>query len=74
MPPRTLHDEMAVVRVSDEARDLFRDFADQHGVSVSALLESFARRLPPPETKLWPRLRDAVEEARAIDVERRRRG
>jgi hypothetical protein len=58
--------------MSDEARDRWKRFADHHGVSVSALLEAMAEALPhPPES---PELIAVIEEARAIDVERRRRG
>lgn len=62
-----------MVKTSDEARELLRDFGERHGVSVAALLEALARRLPVGED-LPGFLADAVEEARAIDVERRRRG
>lgn len=64
---------VAVLKSSDEARDLFREFAEANGVSVSALLEAIARRLPPPD-RLTPHHTAVVEEARAIDAERRRRG
>lgn len=63
-----------MLKTSDEARDLLRDFAESNGISVSALLEAIARRLPPPAGDLTPRDREVVEEARAIDAERRRRG
>lgn len=63
-----------MVKISDDARDMLRDFAERHAVSVAALLEAFARRLPPAGVELHERLAAAVEEARAIDVERRRRG
>jgi hypothetical protein len=65
---------VAVVRISDDARDQWKDYADRHGVSVSALLEAMAERLPPPDSELDPRMVAVIEEARAIDVERRRRG
>jgi hypothetical protein len=65
---------VAIVRVSDEARDQWKDFADRYGVSVSALLEAMSLRLPPPAVELDPRMVAVIEEARAIDVERRRRG
>ena len=62
-----------MLKTSDEARELWRDFGGRHGVSVAALLEAFGRRLPTGD-KLPPDLAEAVEEARAIDVENRRRG
>lgn len=61
-----------MVRVSDEAREQWKDFADRHGVSVSALLEAMAETLPREVDD--PALLRVIEEARAIDVERRRRG
>lgn len=64
--------EVAVVRMSDEARDKWTEFATKHGVTVSALLEAAADTLIPNEND--PRMRAMIEEARAIDVERRRRG
>lgn len=63
---------MALVRMADEARDMFRDFAERNGVSVSSLLEAIARRLPPPG-KPSPHHAEVISEARAIDAERRRR-
>lgn len=63
---------VAVVRMSDDARDQWKSCAGRHGVSVAALLEAVAAVLPAETTD--PRLLAIVEEARAIDVERRRRG
>lgn len=63
---------MAVVRTSDDARDLFTEFARRHGVSVSALLEAIARRLPVGDD-ITPHHAEMVSEAKAIDAERRRR-
>lgn len=63
---------MAVVKTSDEARDLLRDFAEKHGITVSALLEAIARRLPVGQD-LTPHHGAVVSEARSIDAERRRR-
>lgn len=62
-----------MVRLDDGARDLFREFANAHGVTVSALLEAIARRLPPPGT-VSEHHSAVIEEARSIDVERRQRG
>lgn len=57
--------------VSDEARDGWQQFAAAHGVSVTALIEAIGIRLadmePPGD---WSAI---IEEARAIDAERRRR-
>lgn len=63
---------MAVVKTSDEARDLLRVFAEKHGITVSALLEAVARRLPGGEGISAHHI-EVVSEARAIDAERRRR-
>jgi hypothetical protein len=65
---------VAVIRTSDDARDLLTAFANAHGVTVSALLEAIARRLPPDGGALSPDHVEIVSEARAIDVERRSRG
>lgn len=59
--------------MGDDARDLFTEFAALHGISVSALLEAIARRLPVTD-ELSAQQEEIVSEARAIDVERRRRG
>jgi hypothetical protein len=59
--------------MSDDARDQWKEFADRHGISVSALLEASAALLPTEPVK-DPRVLAVIEEARAIDVERRRRG
>lgn len=61
-----------MVRIDDEARDAWKAFADRHGVTVAALLEVIGLGLPDGE--LGPVLVAVVEQARAIDVERRRRG
>jgi hypothetical protein len=66
--------EVAVVRMSDDARDLWKDFADRQGVTVAGLLEAMAVVLPPEGAVLDPRMVAVIEEAQAIDVERRRRG
>lgn len=62
-----------MLKTSDEAREMWRDFGGRHGVSVAALLEAFGRRLP-VDDELSPEMAAAVEEARSIDVENRRRG
>lgn len=61
---------MAVVRLDDGARDRFRDYAAEQGVSVSALLEAIARRVHSGRVDMA----EAVLEARSIDAERRSRG
>ena len=63
---------MAVVRVSDEARELWTAFAQSHGVTVSALLEAAAQVLVVNQDD--PRMVAVIAAARAIDVDRRRRG
>lgn len=59
-------------RVSVEAREGFERIAGEHGVNVTALLEAlglaFQKGQPPAA---W--LRQVLEEARAVEVERRRR-
>ena len=62
-----------MLKTSDEARELWRAFGERHHASVAALLEAFARRLPTGD-KLPPDLAETIAEARAIDVENRRRG
>lgn len=63
---------VAVVRTSDDARDLLRDFAEQHGIAVSWLLEALARRLP-VGGDLNPFFEAVVSEARAIGNDSRRK-
>lgn len=60
-----------MVRTSDDARDLLVQFAEENGITVSALLEAFARCLQRDRANVY--VADCVEEARSIDVERRRR-
>lgn len=60
-------------RLSDEAADGWHQFADLHGVSVSALLEAFGRALAAAVEGREPRLAEVVDEARVIDTERRKR-
>lgn len=62
-----------MVRVGDGARDLFRDFAEAHGVTVAALLEAIAVRLPMDGRELNESQAAVVEAARVIDADRRRR-
>lgn len=61
------------VSISDEARQAWRDFAAEHGVSITGLAECVGMSFPPPGTVLPPLLRSAVEAARDLDVERRSR-
>lgn len=61
-----------MVRTSEDARDAWKAYAEDHGVSLAALLEALANQLPGRNGRLD--LRAAVDEARAIDVEGRRRG
>lgn len=60
--------------MSDDARDQWTEFARSMGVSVSAFLEACGNALPKPGDELDPRMVAVIEEARAIDAERRRRG
>lgn len=62
--------------LSDDAHDEWHDFAAENGVSVSALLESFAYRILDYEsndTGLKEALTQAVRDARKLDAQRRRR-
>jgi hypothetical protein len=62
------------VFLSQEAFDGLREFADAQHVTVSALIEAIGRVLSTvDETRIPPLLRRAVQEAREIDIERRRR-
>ena len=59
------------VWVSEEAFENLRAFADEHGITVTALLEALGRSLPPARTPRW--LAEVIAEARRVDAERRRR-
>lgn len=62
------------VSISDEARDGWRDFANHHGVSITALAEAIGLGFSTlKDDEVPPRLALAIEEARAIDAERRSR-
>lgn len=63
------------IAVSAEARDRFRDFAHVHGVSMTSLLECFIWKVDPDAAwdELTPGQQAAIQEARALDVERRSR-
>lgn len=65
---------MAVVRMSDDARDQWMAFAQSQGVSLAAFLEACGEALPKPGDDLDPRMVEVISVARAIDAERRRRG
>lgn len=66
---------MALIRVSDETRDLLREFAGSHAVSVSTLVECASQSLDPEASwhQLPPKVREWVTCARALDAERRSR-
>ena len=64
---------MAMVRVDDGARDRWMAFAESEAVTLASLLGALANQLP-REARAPKWLADAVSEARAIDVENRRRG
>lgn len=57
------------VFVSEESFEAWRRFADEHGVSVTALIEAIGRTLPDKPSGF---LAEAVREARRVDSERRR--
>jgi hypothetical protein len=65
------------VGLSEEARRAWQRVAVAHHVTLTALLEALAAELDgldePPLDELPPYLRAAVERARVIDAERRRR-
>lgn len=65
---------MARLRISEEARDHFRDFCEHHGVSMSALSEILIFTLT-VDMDLARRheVAAAIEEARELDMQRRRR-
>lgn len=60
------------------SHDRLHAFADDHGISVSALIQAFAERLPHPtkRTSQPPRvdLTELVTRSRVIDADRRKRG
>jgi hypothetical protein len=60
--------------MSAEGQELWRAFADSHGVSLVALLDAMALVLPPPDSELDPRMVAVIEQAREIDAMRRKRG
>lgn len=61
--------------LSPAAHDTWHDFATEHGVSVSALLEALSEPLTSglPEVSIADVLDGAVTSARATDAARRRR-
>ena len=63
--------------VSDAAHDHWHGFAEEQGVSVSAILEALAPELNPDPAisreRLGERLTTVVKSARKIDAQRRRR-
>lgn len=61
-----------MVKTSDEARELLREFGERHGIAVSWLLEAFARRLPAGDLDAF--FEAMVAEARDIGADTRRRG
>lgn len=62
------------VSISNDAREGWHDFARSQGVSVTALAEAIGFAFTALDMDRIPaRLRAAVEEARAIDAERRSR-
>lgn len=63
-----------MARMSDPAKEIWQAFADDQGVSLAAMLEAMSHVLPKPGDTLDPRMVAVIDEARAIDVENRRRG
>jgi hypothetical protein len=59
------------VFVDEEAFEALRVFADEQGVSVTALINGLGLFLA-DEPNLSPTLRQIIERARQTDVERRR--
>jgi len=60
--------------LSNEAHDAWHDFAAEHGVSVSALLEVLSAPLNNDlEVPIVDVLNDVIPAARATDASRRRR-
>jgi hypothetical protein len=63
--------------LSDDAHDAWHDFAAEHGVSVSALLEELATELDltrgTASDTLDTRITTVIGRARRLDVARRRR-
>lgn len=63
------------VALDEATHDRLRALADAEGVTVAALVEAFARALTAPQLVADKAVGSRrIAEARAIDVERRRRG
>lgn len=64
------------VYLSAVAQEGWKRFAEEQGVTVSALIEAIGRQLASIDehTRLPDFLRSAVREARSISAERRERG
>jgi hypothetical protein len=60
------------VFLSDESFDAWRDFCDQHGVSVTAMIEAMGLALKQLPERPSGVVADVVKEARRIDGQRRR--
>lgn len=64
--------------LSKEAHAAYHDFAAEHGISVSGLLEAIAAQLcdlpGSGNVVIFPGQIDVVKHARRIDAQRRRRG
>jgi hypothetical protein len=68
-PRKALH-----AYLSDDAHEAWHDRAAEHGVSVSALLESIAQYIADdPASDDFGSGADIIRSARSIDTERRRR-
>jgi hypothetical protein len=69
-PPMATGRRMLNAYLTEEAHDGWHEFAREHGVTVSALLEVLGRRLRAGEL---PDRSSMVAEARGIDAQRRSR-
>ena len=68
MARRGLH-----VKISDEAHTGWRQFCDDHGISLAALMESIGRRMADGRMRWTDQIEEIVGEARRVDEERKRR-
>jgi hypothetical protein len=60
--------------LSTEAHERWHVFAEEQGVSMTALLETMGVELPVGDDDLRPEWQSRVRAARKIDAQRRRRG
>lgn len=60
------------VFLTEESFHEWRAFCDEHGVSVTALIEAIGRALPELPARPSGFIADAIREARRVDSQRRR--